>query len=122
MDRGANIWSFKLDSYEPVSCIFDSSSSAVIEMSDNARKLFSVRKFRRIVCAMITRLETQILKLEGKPEITHSDSMMIQDQTEKLNSPDSDFKKHHFAIIELINEIKKHKSGNKPSWTAMRIR
>ena len=57
-------------SFEPVSCIYDSSSSAVIEMSDHTRKLFSARKFRGTVRGMITRLEAQISKLEAKPEIT----------------------------------------------------
>ena len=68
-----------------VSCIFDSSSSAVIEMSDNAGKLSSARKFRGIARAMITRLEAQIPKLEDKPKISHSDSVMIQGHTERLN-------------------------------------
>ena len=31
MDWGANTWSFELDSYKPVSCIFDLSSSVVIK-------------------------------------------------------------------------------------------
>ena len=43
-------------------------------------------------------------KLEDKPEITHSDSVMIQAHTERLNSLDSDFMKHHFTIIELVDE------------------
>ena len=76
-----------------------------MEMSDNAGKLSSVRKFKGIVHTMVTRLEAQISKLEEKPEITASGSMMIQAHTERFNSLDSDFKKHHqLHIIELVDE------------------
>ena len=73
-------------------------------MTDNAEKLSPARKFRGITRAIITRLEAQISKLEDKPEITCSNSVIIQAYTERLNSLDSDFKKHHFHIIELVNE------------------
>ena len=53
---------------------------------------------------MITRLEVQISKLEDKPEITHTDSVRIQAHMERFISLDSDFKKHHFYIIELVGE------------------
>ena len=53
---------------------------------------------------MITSLEALIFKLEDKPEIMHSDSVTIQGHTEKLSSLDSDFKKHHVTIIELVDE------------------
>ena len=73
-------------------------------MSDNAGKLSSARKFRGIARAMITHLEVQISNLEEKPEIMHSDSVIIEAHTERLISMDSDFKKHHFTIIELVDE------------------
>ena len=53
---------------------------------------------------MITRLEVQVFKLEEKPEIMSSDSVRIQAYTEKFFSLDSDFKTHHFHVIELVNE------------------
>ena len=73
-------------------------------MSDNTRKLSSARKFRVTVRGMITRLEAQISKLKAKPEITYSDSVRIQTHTERFISLDSDFKTHHFHIIELVDE------------------
>ena len=53
---------------------------------------------------MITRLEAQISKLEHKPEIMYSDSVRIQAHTERFISLDSNFKKHHFHITELVDE------------------
>ena len=73
-------------------------------MSNNSGKLSLARKFRGIARPIITCLETQITKLETKPEIMHSDSVVIQRQTEKLKSLDSEFKKHHYTIIELVDE------------------
>ena len=73
-------------------------------MSDNARKLSQARKFRGIVCGMITHLEAPVSKLEEKPEITSSDSVRIQAHTKKFISLDSDFTTHHFDIIGLVDE------------------
>ena len=53
---------------------------------------------------MITHLEGQTSKLEDKPEIMHSNTVMVQGHTEKLHSLDSDSNKHHFTIIELVDE------------------
>ena len=53
---------------------------------------------------MITRLDMQISKLEDKPEITASDSVRIQAHTERIISLDTDFKKHHFHVIGLVDE------------------
>ena len=60
---------------------------------------------------MITSLERQISKLEDKPEIAHSDSVLIQGHMEKLTFLDSDFKRHHFAIIDLIDEDQNARAG-----------
>ena len=73
-------------------------------MSDNARKLASARKFSRTVHGMITRFKAQISKLEAKPEITYSNPVRIQAHKERFISLDSDFKAHHFLIIELVDE------------------
>ena len=73
-------------------------------MSDNAGKLSQARKFRRTVCEMLTRLEGQISKLENKSKITYSTSVRIQAHTERFIFLDSDFKKHHFHIIELVDK------------------
>ena len=73
-------------------------------MSDNAGKLSLARKFWRIACVMITCIGVQISKLENKAEITHNDFVIIQGHTEKLKSLASEFKKHHFTIIELVDE------------------
>ena len=67
-------------------------------MSDNAGKLSLARKFREIARVMITRLETQITKLETKLEITYSNSVVIQGQTEKLKSLDSELKKNTITL------------------------
>ena len=53
---------------------------------------------------VITCLEMQIIKMETKPEITHSDPVIIQGQAEKLKSLDSEFKRHHRAIVDLVDE------------------
>ena len=53
---------------------------------------------------MIAHLEVQVSKLEGKPEITSSDSVKIQAHMEKFSSLDSDFKAHHFHIIRLVDK------------------
>ena len=55
-------------------------------MLHNAGKLFLARKFRGVAPVMITRLEAQISKLENKPEITHSHSVIVQEHPEKLKS------------------------------------
>ena len=73
-------------------------------MSDNAGKLSQERKFRETVQGMITRLQVQISKLEDKPEIMYSNSVKIQAHTERFISLDSNFKKYHFHIIELVIE------------------
>ena len=73
-------------------------------MSANAGKLSSARKFREIACGIITGLEPQISKLEDKPQIKHSNSVIIQAHTERFSSLDSDFKKHHFTITELVDK------------------
>ena len=73
-------------------------------MLNNAGKLSSAGKLRGIPCATLTCLEVQIAKLEDKPENIHSDPVMIQGHTEKLNSQDSTFRRHHFAIIDQIDE------------------
>ena len=43
---------------------------------------------------MITHLEMQITKFEAKPEIMHSDSVIIEVHTEKLKSLGSELKKN----------------------------
>ena len=43
--------------------------------------------------------------METKPEITHSNAVIIQVQTEKLKSLDSEFEKHHNTIIDRVNEV-----------------
>ena len=48
-----------------LSCTFDSSSSAIIEMSNNAGKPSLARKFGEIASVKITRLEAQISKQEN---------------------------------------------------------
>ena len=41
---------------------------------------------------------------QDKPEITYGYCVRIQDLTERFISLDSDFKKHNFHIIELVDE------------------
>ena len=42
--------------------------------------------------------------MKTKPEITHSDSVFIQEQTEKLKSLDWEFNRHHYTIVDLVDE------------------
>ena len=63
---------------------------------------------------MITHLEMQISKVEDKPEITHSNSVMIP-WTPTSKSVIS-------LLLSWLTKIKKCKSGKKPSWMTMRIR
>ena len=90
-------------------------------MSDNARKLSQARKFRGTVYGMITCLKAQISKLEEKPEITSSDSVRIQAHTKRFISLDSDFKTHHFHIIELVDkEDEETLKREQDIWTIMK--
>ena len=73
-------------------------------MSGNTGKLSQARSFRGTVRGMITCLEAPISKLEDKPEITASDYVRIQAHTERIISLDTDFKTHHFHVIELVDE------------------
>ena len=73
-------------------------------MSDNAGKLYQAGKLSGTVHGMITRLEAQISKLEDKPENTYGDSVGIQAHMERFIFLDSDFKTHHFHIIEMVDE------------------
>ena len=73
-------------------------------MSDNAGRLSQAGKFSGTVRGKITRLEEQISKPEDKPDIASNDSLRIQAHTEKFISLDSNFKTHHFYIIELVDK------------------
>ena len=57
-----------------------------------------------MVKASITRLEDRIQILEFKRELSHADRLAIQRLMKKLEEEDAEFKKHHYFIMELLED------------------
>ena len=62
------------------------------------------RKRRGAARATITRLEESIQRLELKLELTRSDRLLIPHLAKKLEDWDPEFKKQHYAILDLLDE------------------
>lgn len=69
---------------------------------DNAAALASSRKRRGVVRASLTRLDGRLVRLEEKPERSEADRLVAQQLAEKVSSLDTDFKSHHFTIVDLV--------------------
>ena len=70
-----------------------------------AEALLAPKRRRSTVCASITKLEARIIKQEDKGELSASEHLSIQLCIETLEYK-ADFRKHCFALVELIDEAK----------------
>ena len=68
------------------------------------RALSTARKRRGIAKASITRLEIHITELERKDVLTAEDRLATQRLLQRLDALDADFKSHHFAVVDLLDE------------------
>ena len=69
-----------------------------------AEALTAARQRRGTVRASITKLETRIQRWEEKEGLSAVNHLSIQRQMENLKEYDTDFRTHHFAVVELVNE------------------
>ena len=74
-------------------------------MSEDKRvALTSARRRRGVVKGSITRLEHRVDRYETKEERTHVDCLAIQRLIRKFESLDAEFRKHHYTIVELLED------------------
>ena len=69
-----------------------------------AEALTAARRRRGTVRASITKLEARIQRWELKDGLSVVDHLSIQRHMESLKEHDADFRTHHFAVVELVNE------------------
>ena len=74
------------------------------EGRDRERELAHNRKRRGVARASITRLENRVGDLEAKPELDVGERAMALQLTRRLSDLDAEFKRHHFTIIDLVDE------------------
>ena len=65
------------------------------------------KKRRGIARTSITRFEERILKFEEKAELKATDQASVQCMVKRLEDLDADFKQHHMALIETIEDEEK---------------
>ena len=71
----------------------------------SALSLLLVSVYRGVVRASITRLESRVANLQGKPELTAEDRLSVQQLLQRLNTLETDFKSHHFTVVDLLDDI-----------------
>ena len=69
-----------------------------------AELLTAARRRRGTARASITNLSARIERWEAKDGLSPVDHLSIQRHLENLKEHDADFRRHHFAVVELINE------------------
>ena len=69
-----------------------------------AEALTATRRRWGTVRASITKLETQIKRWEDKEELSATDQLSVQRHMEDLKEYGADVRKHHFDVVELMNE------------------
>ena len=69
-----------------------------------AEALTAARRRRGTVRASITKFEARVKRWEEKDTLSASDHLSIQRDIETLKEYDSEFKKNHFAVVELVDE------------------
>lgn len=69
-----------------------------------AKAVSSARKRRGVARGSITRLTTRLTDLEGRRPDDASVMTMAQQTLKSLENVDSDFKTHHLALIDLLEE------------------
>ena len=69
--------------------------------ADGRRELSTSKKRRGIARGSITRLETRLVVLEAKPEVTPDEYEQVLRKLEQL---DTDFRKYHLAIVDFTDD------------------
>ena len=69
--------------------------------ADGRRELSTSKKRRGVARGSITRLETRLVVLEAKPEVTPDECEQVLRKLEQL---DTDFRKYHLAIVDLTDD------------------
>ncbi len=72
--------------------------------TEDERALSTARKRRGVAKASITRLDTRVAELESKAELTAEDGLTAQHLSQRLNALGAEFKSHHLAVIDIIDE------------------
>ena len=74
-------------------------------MSDEKRSaLASAKRRRGVVRASITRLERHVDAFETKEDLSHADRLSIQRLIKKFEALDTEFRQHHYNIVELLED------------------
>ena len=71
-------------------------------MSDSAIK--AARRRRGAVRARLTRIERDIVKLEGKSDLNPNDERKIKRLTEQVKEDDKSFEERHLEVLDFIDE------------------
>ena len=64
----------------------------------------ATRRRRGTVQASITKLEMRIQRWEEEDGLSSFDHLSVQCHVENLKEHDADFRRHHFTVVELVNE------------------
>ena len=72
--------------------------------TEGEHALSTARKWRGVVRASITRLDSRVAEMEGKDGLTVGDRLSAQHLLQRLNTLDTDFKSHHLAVVDLTGE------------------
>ncbi len=72
--------------------------------TEDERALSTSRKRRGVAKASITRLDSRVAELESRAELTADDGLTAQHLSQRLNALGAEFKSHHLAVVDLIDE------------------
>ena len=72
--------------------------------TNHERAITSARRMRGTAKASLKHLDGRIADLEGRDELTIDDRLSSQQMLQKLSSVESDFKTHHLALVDLLDE------------------
>ena len=72
-----------------------------------AKDLLATRRQRGMVRMSVRRLEERLNTLEAKDMLTSSDHLTLERLSKKIEALDAEFKKHHYAVIDLVNDEQK---------------
>ena len=76
----------------------------IMTEQEKAAKLSYAKKRRGAVRASITRMETTVGKLEAQASLSPRDQSLIPELIKKIETSDAEFKRHHQAILDLLDE------------------
>ena len=57
-----------------------------------------------MVCASVTCFEDRVATIEANEKLTITDRATVQRLLKRLDTLDSEFKTHHFAVVDLVEE------------------